>query len=192
MARVAIVYHSGFGHTEAVARSVARGVESVDGCSAHTISVGELPAADPEAPGAGRWAELDRADAIVFGCPTYMGSVSAGLKTFMESTGPIWGRQRWKDKLAAGFTNAGGLSGDKVNALVDIAIFAAQHSMLWISQGLFYDDRGINRMGSWLGLMTQSDDAPPDETPPASDHQTAELFGARVARVARRWVATAG
>ena len=66
-------------------------------------------------------------------------------------------RTRSSAVLAAGFTNAGGLCGDKVNCLIDLALFAAQHSMIWVSQGLFYDDTGINRMGSWLGLQAQSD-----------------------------------
>jgi NAD(P)H dehydrogenase (quinone) len=121
------------------------------------------------------------------GCPTYLGSVSAEFKRFMESSSSIWLEQGWKDKLAAGFTNAGGLSGDKVNALIDIAMFAAQHSMLWVSQGLFYNSEGINRMGSWIGMMAQSENAPPEETPPPEDRATAELFGERVARVAVRW-----
>ena len=109
------------------------------------------------------------------------------FKLFMEASSLVWGRQLWKDKLAAGFTNAGGLSGDKVNCLIDLAMFAAQHSMIWVSQGLFYDDQGINRMGSWLGMQAQSDNGPPEETPPPEDRRTAELFGERVARATRRW-----
>lgn len=191
MPKVVIVYHSGFGHTKVVAESVVRGANTVADISAVAISVDELPDAEPDGELGGRWAELDDADAIVLGCPTYMGSVSAGLKRFMEATGSIWGVQGWRDKLAAGFTNAGGTSGDKLNALTDLAVFAAQHSMIWVSQGLFYDETGVNRMGSWLGLMTQSGDASPAETPPPEDHKTAELFGARVAEAAVRWTAGA-
>lgn len=191
MPKVVIVYHSGFGHTKVVAESVVRGANTVADISAVAISVDELPDAEPGGELGGRWAELDDADAIVFGCPTYMGSVSAGLKRFMEATGSIWGVQGWRDKLAAGFTNAAGTSGDKLNALTDLAVFAAQHSMIWVSQGLFYDAAGVNRMGSWLGLMTQSGDASPAETPPLEDHKTAELFGARVAEATVRWTAGA-
>lgn len=191
MPTIVIVYHSGFGHTKVVAESVVRGANLVANASAVAISVDELPDAQPGGKLQGRWSELAQADAIVFGCPTYMGSVSAGLKRFMEATSSIWGAQGWRDKLAAGFTNAGGTSGDKLNALTDLAVFAAQHSMIWVSQGLFYDESGINRMGSWLGLMTQSGDASPAETPPPEDHKTAELFGQRVAAAAVRWKAGA-
>lgn len=188
MPKVAVVYHSGFGHTKAVASSIARGAAGVDGVDATLISVDDLPPPASDRTLTGLWTELDAADAIIMGCPTYMGSVSARFKVFMETSGGIWGRQGWKDKLAAGFTNAGGLSGDKLNCLIDIAMFAAQHSMIWVSQGLFYDAEGVNRMGSWLGMQAQSDDGPADQTPPPEDHRTAELFGERVALATARWV----
>ncbi len=186
MPTVAVVYHSEFGHTKVIAEAIARGVSAVADIECALIDVDDLPRPVDRALPA-EWDVLHDADAIVFGCPTYMGSVSATFKAFMESSGVAWGTQRWKDKLAAGFTNAGGLSGDKVNCLIDIAMFAAQHSMIWVSQGLFYDDTGINRMGSWLGMQAQSDDGPPDQTPPAEDRRTAELFGERVARATVRW-----
>lgn len=186
MPRVAVVYHSEFGHTKVIAEAIARGAESVDGTGCALIRVEDLPPPANRALPA-EWDVLHDADAIVFGCPTYMGSVSAKFKVFMESSGVAWGTQRWKDKLAAGFTNAGGLSGDKVNCLIDLAMFAAQHSMIWVSQGLFYDAAGINRMGSWIGMQAQSGDGPPEETPPPEDRRTAELFGERVAHAAVRW-----
>ena len=50
------------------------------------------------------WSELDAADAIIFGAPTLMGSVSAGMKRFMETVVERYFQQRWNGKLAAGFT----------------------------------------------------------------------------------------
>lgn len=188
MFRVAVVYHSGYGHTRAVAESVARGAAGVPGASVSILSIDELPPPGPGRALGGRWAELNEADAIIFGSPTYMGTISAEFKRFMESSGAIWGRQGWNDKLAAGFTNAGSPCGNKVNALIDLIMFASQHSMIWVTQGLMFDDTGVNRMGSWAGMQAQSEDGPPDETPPPEDHRTAELFGARVARATARWV----
>ena len=60
--------------------------------------------------------------------------------------------------------------------------------MIWVSQGLFYDATGINRMGSWLGMQAQSENAPPSETPPQEDRRTAELFGGRIGDAVIRWV----
>jgi len=165
-----------------------KGASGAAGCSAKLISVDELPKPGADRSLGGRWNELNEADAIILGCPTYMGGVTAKMKEFMESSSVLWMKQAWKDKIAAGFTNAGGLSGDKLNTLVGLSVFAAQHSMVWVSQGLFYDDTGVNRMGAWLGLMTQSDNAPPDKAPPEADRRTAELFGKRVAEATARWV----
>ena len=188
MPTVAVVYHSEFGHTRVIAEAIARGASVIEGIDTRLISVSDLPVPSPDGSLTGTWNDLNSADAIVFGCPTYMGSVSAKFKVFMESSSAIWGTQGWKDKLAAGFTNAGGLSWDKVNCLIDLALFAAQHSMIWVSQGLFYDATGINRMGSWLGMQAQSENAPPSETPPQEDRRTAELFGGRIGDAVIRWV----
>jgi len=126
-----------------------------------------------------------------------MGSPSAAFKAFAEETSKAWADGlRWKDKLAAGFTNSQGINGDKLNSLVSFAILAAQHGMHWISLGLYpgwstisgsADD--LNRLGSYLGAMAQSHgDQGPDVAPRASDLQTAEELGGRVALAAQRWV----
>jgi hypothetical protein len=48
----------------------------------------------------------------------------------------------------------------------------------------------LNRLGSFLGAMAQSNaDQGPELTPPASDIRTAELLGQRVASVAQLLVA---
>ena len=184
MTRVAIVYHSIAGHTAAVARSVHTGAQRVEGVEALLINADDLKSPTNRTLGP-EWDPLHAADAIIFGCPTYMGTVTAGFKRFMDASGSVWYHQRWRDKLAAGFTNAGGLSGDKLNTLITLSVFAAQHSMIWVSQGIMSDPK-INRMSAYLGLMTQSDDAPTDTTPPPEDHDTAERFGQRVALAALR------
>lgn len=183
MPKIAIVYHSGYGHTERQARAVEEGARAVIGAAVDLIAVADA---------AGSRAVLDAADAIVFGCPTYMGSLSAAMKAFMESTSRTWAAQGWKDKLAAGFTNSGSPSGDKFNTLVDLAAFAAQHGMVWVSLGLlprYRDEQGreINRAGSFLGATAQSPGVDPANEPGEDDLQTARLLGRRVAEAALRW-----
>lgn len=188
MPDIAIVYHSGFGHTKVIAESIARGAAAVDGCTAKVISVDELPPANPQtrAYEDGRWAELDAAEAIIFGSPTYMGSVSAPFKAFMDASSGKWFTQAWRDKLAAGFTVSGSPSGDKLNTLHTLVTFAGQQSMLWVSTGVFGTETK-DRLGSFLGMMAQADNAPADQTPPPEDHALAEAFGRRVATAAVRW-----
>jgi NAD(P)H dehydrogenase (quinone) len=190
MTNVAIVYHSGYGHTAAVAEHVAKGVAGVPG-----VAVQLYKADDLASPDAGPWAELAAADAIIFGAPTYMGSASAPMKQFMDASSKAWMTRTWKNKIAAGFTNSASWSGDKLSTLEQFAVFAAQHGMIWAGTGMLAGNNAstaspddINRVGSFLGLMTQANaDQGPDVAPPQSDRRTAELFGQRVAEVAARW-----
>ena len=185
MSRVVVVYHSGYGHTRVMAEAVALGVERHAGSTCRLIAVEDVDQ---------NWACLHHADAIIFGAPTYMGSASAAFKTFMEATAAFYLAQPWRDKLAAGFTNSGCLCGDKLNTLLQMAVFAAQHSMIWVgldllparsATGVF--DGQMNRLGSSLGAMAQSNvEQSPDLAPPAEDRCTAAHLGERVARLAER------
>lgn len=195
MTLVAIVYHSAFGHTKKQAEAVAQGVRDA-GAEVALHSAEEFPA-PAKNEYAAPWNTLERADAIVFGCPTYMGSVTAELKVFMENSSGIWFQQGWKDKLAGGFSNSGSLAGDKLNTLQDLICFAGQHSMLWVSLGMMPpgDATGRrpdtpNRMGGFLGAYAQSDNLPPEQSPPSGDLETARFYGSRIASLAARMAET--
>lgn len=128
-----------------------------------------------------------------------MGGPSASFKAFIDATSNLWMQRRWRDKIAAGFTNSGSLSDDKLAVLQTLAVFAAQHGIIWVGQAempTLTMEPGqpdhINRMGSFLGLMAQSNNAPPEKTPPEGDLKTAEIFGERVARATLRWLAGKG
>jgi len=176
---VAIVYHSGAGHTQAVAQHLAASMR--DG----RADVLLLPIEEKQV-----MEQLHHADTIVFGSPTYFGNESAAFKGFMEQTAHFWYKQPWKDKLAAGFTTSSTMNGDKLNTLISMALFAAQHGMIWISQGIvprYINDHqtdGQNRMGSFLGLMTQSDNSTKEVLPlHPGDSLTIELFAQRIVDV---------
>ena len=189
-ARVCVIYHSGFGHTARMAEAVASGVQQVA-----DVECLEIPVENLDDAGAEIWSRIDDADAMIFGCPTYMGSPSAGIKKFMEMTSARWMEQRWADKLAAGFTNSGSHNGDKQNTLVGLATFAAQHGMVWINLNILPGNntsRGtvddLNRLGSCLGAMAQSNiDQGPEVVPPEADLATARRLGERVAVCTKRW-----
>jgi len=188
--KVCVVYHSGYGHTARQAAAVIEGVKEVGGVECVELPVADLE--DAEAPG---WAELDAADAIILGSPTYMGSASAAMKQFMEASSARWLEQKWADKLAAGFTNSGSQNGDKQNTLVEFATLAAQHGMVWVnlnllpgnnSSGGSVDD--LNRLGGSLGAMAQSNvDEGPEACPPDADLATSRHLGQRVANCVLRW-----
>lgn len=187
--RIAVAFHSGYGHTARQANAVAEGAGSFP----HTVTdLVRVDDPDDES----LWETLNSADAIIFGTPTYMGSPSAVFKAFAERTSKILADDlRWRDKIAAGFTTSGGKSGDKFNTLVDLTVLAAQHGMIWVGLDLpagWSTSTGsaedLNRIGSWLGAMAQADaDRGPDVAPPDSDLRTAFRLGERVAEVTRAY-----
>ena len=186
---IAIAYHSGYGHTEQVAKAVAEGVNKESGAKAVLLKVEGISEEG--------WNQLDAADAIVFGTPTYMGGPSAQFKTFADASSKKWASQKWKNKIAAGFTNSGSYSGDKLATLQQLNILAMQQGMIWASLGLLPPQFGkdelpevdkINRMGSFIGLMTQSNHASgPDVAPGKGDLETARIFGKRIAEITKRF-----
>jgi len=179
MTKVAIVFHSGFGHTKVVAERVQAGAESVPGTHASLIPVEEIEA---------HWTDLEAADAIVFGSPTYMGNVSGPFKMFMDASSKPWYERKWKDKLAAGFTISGSPSGDKLNTLQSLMIFAMQHGMVWVGMAdLPQNDEGTNRLGSFSGVMAQAGQVSPDVEPNLADRNSAERLGQRIATATARW-----
>jgi multimeric flavodoxin WrbA len=182
MANVVVVYHSGYGHTQRLAQAVAEGANA------------RLLAIDPEGNlPEGGWEELKAADGIIFGTPTYMGSVSWQFKKFADASSKPWFAQEWKDKIAAGFTNSAGMNGDKQGVLTTLFTLAMQHGMIWVSQGLMPSNtRGakrddVNYLVSYSGAIAQSPSDAGADAMSAGDLETARLFGRRVAEAANRW-----
>ena len=179
--KIAVVFHSGYGHTKKMAEAVAAGAAAT------------LVLIDAEGSiGDDGWALLAAADAIVFGSPTYMGSVSWQFKKFADASSKQWFTQQWKNKLAAGFTNSASMNGDKLSTLHYLFTLSMQHSMVWVGTGMMPSNakaaqrNDVNYLGSYAGAMAQSpSDAGVDEVLPG-DLETAKLFGARVAEVAAR------
>lgn len=190
MARIAVVCHSGYGHTQVLADAIVEGASRNSSVEVVTIDAASITSPDSE-----HLVVLDECDAMIFGTPTYMGSASAAFKGFMEASSSRWMEQRWANKLASGFTNSGSMSGDKESTLHQLVTFAMQHSMAWVGLGQMPGNNhsggsveDLNRIGASLGLMAQSNvDEGPDTAPIASDRETARKFGERVAEAAVRW-----
>ena len=182
MPKVAVVYHSGYGHTQRMAQAVA------EGAGAELLAID----ADGNLPGSG-WETLAAADAIILGSPTYMGSVSWQFKKFVDASSKPWYTQAWKDKLFAGFTNSASLNGDKSSTLTYMFTLAMQHGGIWVSQGVLPSNskaaqrNDANFLGSYSGAMAQSpSDAGAGEMA-AGDLDNARKLGQRVLEVAGKF-----
>ena len=181
MVKIAVVFHSGYGHTLRVAQAVA------DGAGAELVTIdaeGNLPE--------GGWETLNAADAIVFGTPTYMGGPSWQFKKFAEASSKAWFTGAWKDKVFGGFTNSASINGDKQVTLIYLQTLASQQGGIWVSLGLMPANskaatrNDVNNLGGSVGVLVQSpSDASPAEMS-AGDLETAKLYGQRVASTAAK------
>ena len=193
MTKIAIVYHSQYGHTKLQAEAVFAGAKSVEGVTAVLYTAAEATE---------KIDELDSADAIILGCPTYMGSMSAGMKSFIEAASKKWFTLAWKDKIAGAFTNSSSFSGDKLNTLQGLVINAMQHGMIFVGLGMMPSanrpedmktsagpgPEAHNRVGSSLGPMSSSFQVNPPEAPLVGDIETAHIYGARVATITAQFL----
>lgn len=179
MIKIAVIFHSGYGHTQRVAHTVA------EGAGAEVIAIdadGNLPD--------GAWETLAVADAIIFGSPTYMGGASWQFKKFADASSKVWFTRGWQNKVFGGFTNSGSLNGDKQVTLQYLQTLASQHGGIWVSLGLppantkaaTRDD--INNLGGSVGLLVQSPSDASVQEIPQGDLDTAKLYGKRIADMA--------
>ncbi|MEC7119153.1 MAG: flavodoxin family protein [Pseudomonadota bacterium] len=188
MSNVAVVYFSGYGHTQKQAEAVHAGVQRVAGITAELVKIdaeGQLTDA--------QWQTLEAADGIIFGAPTYMGGAPWQFKKFADASSKPWYARKWQDKLAAGFTNSASMNGDKGSTLLYLVTLASQHGMLWVSLGVLPSNskaavrNDINFLGGSVGLLAQSpSDSSPEEGPLSGDLETAQGFGQRFAEQVKR------
>lgn len=184
MKKLAIIYHSGHGHTEQIATHVHEGAGGVPDTEVHLLKAEDL-AGEPDG--------LLGYDGFILGSPTHLGGVSGVFKTFMDATGHLWITQRLKGRLAAGFTVSSMPSGDKQSTLMSMMVFCMQHGMLWVGNpiipeqlgGVPYDE-AANRLGSWSGLMAQAGHAALADAFAAGDIKTAKMFGRHFAETLHR------
>ncbi|MDA9447013.1 MULTISPECIES: flavodoxin family protein [Bradyrhizobium] len=182
MPLLAIVYFSISGTTESLAHAVARGADGIAHVALCRITGDDIVS--------GRFQNesllktIDRASAVAFGSPTYMGGAAAQFKAFADASSDRWTQQRWANKFAAGFTAGALAGGDQLHTLTYFSILAAQHGMLWCGLDIpgGEDPSGRNRLGSQLGLATHLVGG----LLPQSDVSTAEYLGQRLAATASR------
>ncbi|MER0140817.1 flavodoxin family protein [Bacillus safensis subsp. safensis] len=100
--KIYVVYDSEGDHTKALAEAIAAGAGETE----HTeVFIDHVKDADIR--------KLDQMDAIIWGCPGHFGTISSGLKTWIDRLGYLWAEGKLIDKVGAVFcttaTTHGGL-----------------------------------------------------------------------------------
>lgn len=184
MSKIAVVYHSGYGHTKVIAETFANEIQAT---LIEVDQEGNIQDQD--------WDTLDAADAIVFGAPTYMGGVPWQFKKFADASSKRWFTRAWADKVFGGFTNSASLNGDKQVTLISLHTLASQHGGIWVSLGLAPSNtksatrQDVNSLGGSVGLLVQSPaDASADEIP-SGDLETAKQYAKRIKAITEKFIA---
>lgn len=180
MPTLSVIYFTASGHTAKLAEAVVKGAASITGIETNLIAINDEDIVKGRYKNENVMSVLDASDAVIFGSPTFMGGPAAQFKAFADASGERWYAQKWRDKIAAGFTVSGALNGDKFSTLQYLHTFAMQHGMIWVGLGeLPAQPSGVNRLGSWGGAMAVAGFNDPAPNP--DDLLTGEVLGKRVA-----------
>ncbi|WP_444908091.1 flavodoxin family protein [Microbulbifer sp. SSSA008] len=185
MKRVGVVYHSVSGCSKVLAESVVEGVNTLEKCIGVALEIQGESILHGRYEDQSLLAQLDQCEAIVMGSPTFMGTVSAQFKAFMDAASERYGDRCWLDKLAAGFTVGSNFSGDQLGTIRTLQVFAAQMGMLWVPLDILpsQDSLGRNRGGCQSGLVAVAEGAGEIHE---LDRLTAVHLGRRIAGLALR------
>jgi NAD(P)H dehydrogenase (quinone) len=193
--KVAIIYYSATGITYQLARSVAEGAEQA-GAEVRLHRVPELAPDEAIASNEGwsshRLATLDVAeathddllwaDAVIFGTPTRFGNVSAQLKQFIDTTGPLWREGRLSDKAMSGFVSTGTFHGGQETTLLALYTTMYHWGAIVVAPG--YTDPVQWSAGNPYGASSVSNNG---QLPPSGvEIRAAKYLGRRTTEVARR------
>jgi NAD(P)H dehydrogenase (quinone) len=194
--RILILYFSRKGHTEALARQIALGVESEKAVSllrtvppVSPVSEATAPEVPPEGPPYVELAELASCDGLILGSPTRFGNMASALKYFLDTRSSLWRSGALAGKPGAVFTSSSSLHGGQESTLLSMALPLIHHGMLFVGvpyteATLFATRSGGSPYGATRITADWSDGFTDDEK------AVARALGARVAVMARRLAVT--
>ncbi|UOF92600.1 NAD(P)H-dependent oxidoreductase [Fodinisporobacter ferrooxydans] len=177
--KIFIVFDSENGHTEAVAEAIAEGARDVTGAEVFLQHVNQADVND-----------LVEMDAIIWGCPGHFGTISAGLKAWIDQLGGLWAQGKLIGKIGATFCTTATVHGGIESTLLNLITPMLHNGMIVV--GLPGNIPENAMYGSYYGVgitcpVETSHDAPPN-MPSETDLILARALGHRVAVVTGKFV----
>jgi NAD(P)H dehydrogenase (quinone) len=194
MADILVLYYSATGSVRALAQSLARGVEAVEGMRARLRTVPKVSpvveAAAPPVPAEGapyvEPRDLAECAGLALGSPTRFGNMAAPLKYFIDGLGSEWTRGTLAGKPAAVFTSTASMHGGQEATLLSMMMPLLHHGMLIV--GIPYTEPDLNSTRSGGTPYGASHVSGTANDRPVSDEEArlAFVLGKRLATVAKR------
>ena len=192
MIQILVVYHSRLGSVEKMARLIARGIESVNGCEAKLRTVPEVSSTfsshENSIPDSGdpyaNFEDLSQCDGLILGSPTRFGNMSASLKYFLDQSSSIWMSGDLVGKPAAVFTSSSSMHGGQESTLLSMLNPLIHHGMLIC--GIPYSEPELSKTTTGGTPYGASHVAGSNNTNPISEHEKALCIalGKRMANIA--------
>ena len=187
-AQVLVLIHIESGGTYQLAKSIAKGIGSIDGVN---VVIKQVPSlADKMSPEVSSIPiasidELPNYNAIAFGSPVYFGGMSSSMKHFLEESIDLWGEHELQGIPATVFMSAGSGAGREL-AIQSFWSTLALHGMLIVPTGIMGTeqmDKTIPQGNTVLGVTSRTS-MPPLSRPSKDEIRIAELQGAALAKQA--------
>jgi NAD(P)H dehydrogenase (quinone) len=158
MPRILVLYHSTYGHVEAMAEAVAEGARSVEGA---VVDIRRVPELVPEDLAKQSGYKLDQAapiatvdeladyDAVIVGAGTRYGTAASQMRNFLDQTGGLWAKGALVGKVGSAFTSTATQHGGQETTLIGLIQTLLHHGML--VAGLPYAWAGQSRIDEVTG-----------------------------------------
>ncbi|KAK7264320.1 hypothetical protein RJT34_31927 [Clitoria ternatea] len=143
--KVFIVFYSTYGHVESLAKSLKKGMDSIEGVegvlyrvvetlSKEALQMMKAPEKDDHVAVISA-EKLVEADGLLFGFPTRYGSMAAQMKAFFDSTGQLWREQKLAGVPAGFFVSTGTQGGGQETTAWTAITQLVHHGMLYVPIG---------------------------------------------------------
>lgn len=132
--QVLVAYHSRRGNTERFARSVAAGAKQVPDT---LVTIKKAEDVSKE--------DLQAADAIALGSPTYFANIPGKLKVIIDDWNWKW-KVDFTDKVGGAFSTGGGQTGGKEFVVTSLLLFMLNNRMV-VAGPLYQDAEGEDIWG---------------------------------------------
>jgi NAD(P)H dehydrogenase (quinone) len=178
-----VVYDSEGGHTETLAKAIAEGAQQVDGARVYINHVDQADVRD-----------LANMDAVIWGCPGHFGTISAGMKAWIDKLGYIWAQGKLIGKFGAVFCTTATVHGGVEATMLNLITPMLHQGMIVVGLPANVPENAL--YGSYYGVgitcpVETSPDAPPN-LPSENDLALGRALGERVARVTKQYLNGAG
>ena len=197
MADILVLYYSSNGSVRALAESVARGIETVDGVRARVRTVPRVspvtevaaPAVPPSGPPYAEARDLEECAGLALGSPTRFGNMAASVKHFLDTLGSEWSRGTLAGKPAAVFTSTSSMHGGQEATLLTMMVPLLHHGMVLV--GIPYTEPDLNTTRGGGTPYGASHVAGPVGDLPVSEEERRLAFalGKRLAAIAAKLAA---